>query len=136
VQAAATESRDQLRQRIEQAQQDTKNAQQRAQQRAEQTADRARGKFAQMKADAAAVEQSGSLERLRPRRCGAAVVEDFARPLVVKQVATPAARQGRDGRPDRDLGALSHRHPRRPRRLAGRAVAAVHSLPNDPRGIP
>ncbi len=53
VQAAATESRDQLRQRIDQAQQEAKDAQQRAQQRAEQTADRARGKFAQMKADAA-----------------------------------------------------------------------------------
>ena len=54
VQAAATESRDQLRQRIDQAQQDAKDAQQRAEQRADQTADRARGKFAQMKADAAA----------------------------------------------------------------------------------
>ena len=54
VQAAATESREQLRQRIDQAQQDAKDAQQRAQQRADQTADRARGKWAQMKADAAA----------------------------------------------------------------------------------
>src|SRR5512132_3109774 len=54
VQAAATESREQLRQRIGQAQQDAKDAQQRAQQRADQTADRARGKWAQMRADAAA----------------------------------------------------------------------------------
>src|SRR4029450_13290223 len=54
VQAAATESREQLRQRVGQAQQDAKDAQQRAQQRADQTTDRARGKFAQMKADAAA----------------------------------------------------------------------------------
>jgi DNA anti-recombination protein RmuC len=54
VQAAATESREQLRQRIDQAQQDAKDAQQRAEQRADQTADRARGKWAQMKADAAA----------------------------------------------------------------------------------
>src|SRR5215211_3412431 len=54
VQAAATESREQLRQRIDQAQQDAKDAQQRAQQRADQTAGRARGKWAQMRADAAA----------------------------------------------------------------------------------
>ncbi len=54
VQAAATESREQLRQRIDQAQQDAKDAQQRAEQRADQTTDRARGKWAQMKADAAA----------------------------------------------------------------------------------
>ena len=54
VQAAATESREQLRQRIDQAQQDAKDAQQRAQQRADQTTERARSKFAQMKADAAA----------------------------------------------------------------------------------
>jgi hypothetical protein len=54
VHAAATESREQLRQRIDQAQQDAKDAQQRAQQRGDQTAERTRSKFAQMKADAAA----------------------------------------------------------------------------------
>jgi ABC-2 type transport system ATP-binding protein len=37
---------------------------------------------------------SGRLERLRPRRCGAGVVEDVARPLVVNQVAKPVAGQG------------------------------------------
>ncbi|HJW62589.1 MAG TPA: alcohol dehydrogenase catalytic domain-containing protein [Actinomycetes bacterium] len=36
---------------------------------------------------------SGRLER-RPRRCGAGVVEDVARPLVVNQVAKPVAGQG------------------------------------------
>jgi D-arabinose 1-dehydrogenase-like Zn-dependent alcohol dehydrogenase len=40
------------------------------------------------------LSRSGRLERLRPRRCGAAVVEDVARPLVVKQVAKPVAGQG------------------------------------------
>jgi D-arabinose 1-dehydrogenase-like Zn-dependent alcohol dehydrogenase len=40
------------------------------------------------------LSRSGRLERLRPRRGGAAVVEDFARPLVVKQVAKPVAHQG------------------------------------------
>jgi hypothetical protein len=69
VQAAATESRDQLRQRIDQAQQDAKDAQQRAQQRTDQTADRARGKWAQMKADAAAkmddIQRSSSGSRPR-----------------------------------------------------------------------
>jgi propanol-preferring alcohol dehydrogenase len=39
-------------------------------------------------------EQKRQLERLRPRRCGARVVEDFARPLVVKRVAKPVAGQG------------------------------------------
>jgi len=39
VQAAATESREQLRQRIDQAQQDAKDAQQRAEQRADQATD-------------------------------------------------------------------------------------------------
>ncbi len=133
VQAAATESRDQLRQRIDQAQQDAKDAQQRAERR---PPDRARGKFAQMKADAAAVEQK------RPARTAAAKTmrgrgRRGFREAARRQAGCQAGRwSGRDGRPDRDLGALSHRHPRRPRRLAGRAVAAVHSLPNDPRGIP
>jgi propanol-preferring alcohol dehydrogenase len=40
------------------------------------------------------LSRSGRLERLWPRRCGAGVVEDFARPLVVKQVAKPVAGQG------------------------------------------
>jgi hypothetical protein len=54
-----------------------------------------------------------------------------------RQAGCQAGRwSGRDRRPGRDLGALSHRHPRRPRRLAGQAVAAVHPLPNDPRGRP
>src|SRR4029453_14165526 len=54
VQAAATESREQLRQRVGQAQQAAQEPQPRAQQRAHQTTDRARSKFAQMKADATA----------------------------------------------------------------------------------
>jgi hypothetical protein len=54
VTAAATESREQLKQRVDQAQQDAKDAQQRAQQRSEQGTDRARSKFAQIKADATA----------------------------------------------------------------------------------
>jgi alcohol dehydrogenase, propanol-preferring len=37
---------------------------------------------------------SGRLERLRPRRCRAGVVEGVARPLVVNQVAKPVAGQG------------------------------------------
>jgi alcohol dehydrogenase, propanol-preferring len=40
------------------------------------------------------LSRSGRLGRLRPRRCGAGVVEDVARPLVVNQVAKPVAGQG------------------------------------------
>jgi D-arabinose 1-dehydrogenase-like Zn-dependent alcohol dehydrogenase len=40
------------------------------------------------------LSRSGRLRRLRPRRCGAGVVEDFARLLVVNQVAKPVAGQG------------------------------------------
>jgi hypothetical protein len=40
------------------------------------------------------LSRSGRLERLRPRRCGAGVVEDVARPLVDNQVAKPVAGQG------------------------------------------
>ena len=54
VQAAATESREQLRQRIDQAQLDIHVAVEDAQQRAGEAADSARSKWAQMKADAAA----------------------------------------------------------------------------------
>jgi len=54
VQAAASESREQLRQRIDQAQVDIDLAAKDAQEQAEQAADRARGKWAQLKVDAAA----------------------------------------------------------------------------------
>jgi hypothetical protein len=54
VQAAATESREQLRQRIDQAQFDIHLAVKDTQQRAGEAADSARSKWAQMKADAAA----------------------------------------------------------------------------------
>ena len=54
VQDAARESRDQLRQRIGQAQADVDRAAESARQQADQGADRARGKWAQMRADAAA----------------------------------------------------------------------------------
>jgi chromosome segregation ATPase len=54
VQAAATESREELRQRIDQAQLDIHLAVKDAQQRAGEAAGGARSKWAQMKADAAA----------------------------------------------------------------------------------
>jgi hypothetical protein len=54
VQAAATESREQIGKGIDQARGDLDRAVQNAQQQAEQAADRARTKWAQMKADAAA----------------------------------------------------------------------------------
>ena len=54
VQAAATESRDKLRQRIDQAQVDANLAIEDAQQQAGEATDRARSKRVEMKADAAA----------------------------------------------------------------------------------
>jgi hypothetical protein len=54
VQAAATESREQLGKRIDQAQGDLDRATQKAKQQADQAADRAGTKWAQMRADAAA----------------------------------------------------------------------------------
>ena len=54
VQAAATESRDKLRQRIDQAQADVDLATKNAKQQAADTADRAQSQWAQMKADASA----------------------------------------------------------------------------------
>ena len=54
VQAAATESREQIGKRIDQAQGDLDRAVKNTQQEAEQAADRARSKWAQMRADAAA----------------------------------------------------------------------------------
>ena len=54
VKSAATESRDQLRGRIEQAQVDLDLAGKEAEQKAGEAADRAQSKWAQMKADAAA----------------------------------------------------------------------------------
>jgi hypothetical protein len=54
VQAAATESRDQLRQSIDQAQVDANLAMKDDQQQAGEATDRARSKWAEMKADAAA----------------------------------------------------------------------------------
>jgi hypothetical protein len=52
--AAAAENRDQLKQRVDQAQDDANKAMEEAKQQAEETADRAKSKWAQMKADAAA----------------------------------------------------------------------------------
>ena len=52
AQTAATESRDQLKQRIDQAQDDLDRAAQDTKQQGSQVADEARGKWAQMKADA------------------------------------------------------------------------------------
>jgi hypothetical protein len=54
VQDAARESRDQLKQRIGQAQADVDRAAESARQQADQGADRARSKWVQMRADAAA----------------------------------------------------------------------------------
>jgi flagellar biosynthesis GTPase FlhF len=52
--AAANENREQLKQRVDQAQDDANQAMEDAKQQAEETADRAKSKWAQMKADAAA----------------------------------------------------------------------------------
>jgi hypothetical protein len=82
------------------------------------------------------------IEQKRPARTAAAKTmrgrgRRGFREATRRQAGCRAGRSsGRDRRPDRDLGALPHRHPRRPRRLAGQAVAAVHPLPNDPRGTP
>jgi hypothetical protein len=54
LRAAASESRDQLKERIDQAQADADTALEGAQQRAGEAGDSARSKWAQMKADAAA----------------------------------------------------------------------------------
>ncbi|HEX2381783.1 MAG TPA: hypothetical protein VHI95_04045 [Acidimicrobiales bacterium] len=54
AQTAATESRDQLKQRIDQAQDDLDRAVEDTKQQGSQVADEARSKWAQMKADAAA----------------------------------------------------------------------------------
>jgi hypothetical protein len=54
AQTAATESRDQLKQRIDQAQDDLDQAVDETKQQGSQVADEARSKWAQMKADAAA----------------------------------------------------------------------------------
>ena len=59
----------------------------------------------------------------------AAVVRSFDRPLEIEDLPDPGARHGSGARPHRDLRALPHRHPRRPRRVAGQAVAAVHPGP-------
>ncbi len=52
--AAADENREQLKQRVHQAQDDANQAMEDAKQQAEETADRAKSKWAQMKADATA----------------------------------------------------------------------------------
>jgi hypothetical protein len=54
VQAAATESREQIRKRIDQAQGDLDRAMKNEQQQADQATDRTRTKWAQMRADATA----------------------------------------------------------------------------------
>src|SRR5690242_12345917 len=54
VQAAAAESREQIGERIDQAQADVDRTMKEAQQRAERATDTARSKWAQMKSDAAA----------------------------------------------------------------------------------
>ena len=53
----------------------------------------------------------------------AAVVRSFDRPLEIEEVPIPVARYRAGARPDRDLRALPHRHPRRARRMAGQALA-------------
>ena len=58
----------------------------------------------------------------------AAVVHDFSGPLTSSRSrcrtrARTGAREGRGVRP------VPHRHPRRPRRLAGQALPAVHPRP-------
>ena len=58
AQAAVSESRDQLRQRIDQAKVDVDLAAKGARQQAGEAAAGARSKWAQMKADASAVEQA------------------------------------------------------------------------------
>ena len=47
----------------------------------------------------------------------------------VEEVPKPVAGPGRDRGEDRGVGPLPHRHPRRARRLAGQAEAAVHPGP-------
>ena len=58
----------------------------------------------------------------------AAVVTDFKRPLEIEDVPSPSPGPARSGQ-DRGQRPLPHRHPRRPRRLAGQAHAAVHPRP-------
>ena len=55
----------------------------------------------------------------------AAVVHDFAEPLPIDQVRRRVADPRAGPRAGRGVRPLPHRHPRRPRRLAGQAVAAV-----------
>ena len=59
----------------------------------------------------------------------AAVVRSFDRPLEIEDAPDPRARPRAGARPHRDLRPLPHRHPRRARRVAGQAVAAVHPRP-------
>ena len=60
-----------------------------------------------------------------PTTMKAAVVESFTAPLALKERAEAGRRPGRDRREGRDLRAVPHRHPRRARRLARQADAAV-----------
>ena len=55
----------------------------------------------------------------------AAVVHEFGRPLVIEDIAKPEPWSRPGPRQDRDLRPVPHGHPRRPRRLAGQAGAAV-----------
>ncbi len=57
----------------------------------------------------------------------AAVVHDFERPLQPRRGRDADRGAGRDRRSRRSFGPLPHRHPRRARRLAGQADAAVHA---------
>ena len=59
----------------------------------------------------------------------AAVVHDFGAPLSVEQVPWRHLEPGPDPGQGGGIGAVPHRHPRRPRRLAGQALAAVHPRP-------
>ena len=73
----------------------------------------------------ASIEQKRPGPRAATETMRAAVVEDFARPLVVKQVAKPVAGPGQIV-VQIEARAVPHRHPRRARRLAGQADPAVH----------
>ena len=59
----------------------------------------------------------------------AAVVKDFTQPLEITEVPTPEPGPGEVLVRDRGQRAVPHRHPRRPRRLAGQAHPAVHPRP-------
>ena len=70
-----------------------------------------------------------SRQRERGTTVKAAVVRSFDRPLEIEELPIPEPGDRPGARAHRDLRALPHRHPRRARRVAGQAVAAVHPRP-------